>query len=339
MTFCLWEQLTPVHVVRKESLEIKHTGLAVAERTLGRGGSRLLGGPCSLWAGWVHPGWADSVQGTAKKGSAQHQQCLLCSPQAALRHRGVPGEVLALHADRSGGAHLWNGGQAAGGCLIRDQDTHGAGNGLILSPTCPAFSRRKCGGFHPMLRMKNWNLLPMVEWGKQGNGNLDHAFPCALAFWNLVTVGQPSVGCADLLPDHMAVSACRQWGNHRAPVGNSSIGRTSEKLLDPTKTSPCAAFTPASLLWKSFSLFLALANARTLWGMPSRSRKIQVERWSSSAGPGTGGLMGSGLLLLTLDRADRDVLWWVSSFLLRYWWPGHHSWKRLYICLWDPRDI
>ena len=42
--------------------------------------------------------------------------------------------------------------------------------------------------------------------------------------------------------------------------------------------------------------------------MPSLSRKIPVERRSSLAGPGMGDLMGSGLLLLTLDRADGDVL-------------------------------
>lgn len=35
---------------------------------------------------------------------------------------------------------------------------------------------------------------------------------------------------------------------------------------------------------------------------------MAVKRWGRSAGAGMGGFMDSGLLLLTLDRADRDVL-------------------------------
>lgn len=54
------------------------------------------------------------------------QQCS-CSPQAPLRDRGVPGQVLALHAHRGGRAHLRNGGQAEGGCVLGNQDPHGAG--------------------------------------------------------------------------------------------------------------------------------------------------------------------------------------------------------------------
>lgn len=78
------------------------------------------------------PGWAGAAPGSAQRCCAQPSSAP-CSPQAAVCHGGVPGEVLTLHAHWGGRAHLRNGGQVAGGCVLGNQDTPGAGNGLGCS--------------------------------------------------------------------------------------------------------------------------------------------------------------------------------------------------------------
>lgn len=118
------------------------------------------------WAAWMCPGWAEAAW-AVPRGAEPSLAVLPCSPQAPLCHRGVPGQVLALHAHRGGRAHLWNRGQAAGGCLLGNQDTHGAGKGLGCSSVCPPCRGRERGAFVPCWIYRNQNWRPMVEQGSK----------------------------------------------------------------------------------------------------------------------------------------------------------------------------
>lgn len=116
------------------------------------------------------------------RGRSSPQAAPLCSPQAALHHRGVPGEVLPLHAHRRGRAHRRDRGQAAGGGLLGDQDTHGAGKGCspCRDPSCRRravlrLSSRVSGAGCAGIAVS----CPCLN-GEQGGGDLSHAFPCAL---------------------------------------------------------------------------------------------------------------------------------------------------------------
>lgn len=164
----------------------------------GVSGSGVSGGPC----GFGQPGCPPAgLTGCSAPSAQRSPSSSLSSPQPALRHRGVPGQVLALHAHRGGRARGRDGGQAAGGCLLRDQDTHRAGNGPS-SPPCPQrdgaprlSSRVGCVG---------------VEQGRRGGG-LDGAFPCALAVCSPALPGEPSLGCrAAWSPADPCVLAARE---------------------------------------------------------------------------------------------------------------------------------
>lgn len=97
-----------------------------------------------------------------------------CSLQAALRDCGVPGQVLSLHAHWRGCASGGDGGQAAGSCVLRNQDTNRTGNELGLS----LGALPSTGGSEGLLYHVGdvGTEIPSV---KQGGSNLDHAFPCA----------------------------------------------------------------------------------------------------------------------------------------------------------------
>lgn len=116
--------------------------------------------------GPVPGGQPGCAPGSAQRCSAQPGSAP-CSPQASLCHRGVPGQVLALHAHWGGRAHLRNGGQAAGGCVLGNQDTPGAGKAWAAHLSALPAVGGTGEAFVPCCLCRNQNLLPTVEQGSK----------------------------------------------------------------------------------------------------------------------------------------------------------------------------
>lgn len=205
--------------------------------------------PGCLWSGW-------SPSGCSKTCAWGPLTCL-CSLQATLCHCGVPGEVLPLHAHRGGGTHHWDSGQAAGGRVLRNQDTHRAGKGwsCLSSPAKGGQSR----GIHPVCK-QCW-MCRVAICSLQCGDILDPAFSCGLTSWNLVIAS-----CADfalsclITPWFLCIRELSGTYGHR---------RSSKKAVRSHQT-PCMLPLPWLLLCKSpLPCSWLLAGTQILWGRHS----------------------------------------------------------------------
>lgn len=245
----MWEQVAPVHVVRKESLEIKRICPAAAEHNSVVSGSGVLGRYLWPQAAWVPPGWAHwgpcgfrqpSCPLAGLTGAAQ-PQALRAAP-AALCPLHRPLYVTVVYQGKC--SHCMRIGVAVpmAGTVARLREAVSSETKIPTEQVTgrahhPALSGMEHRSFHPMLGVEElnrggglgmvWMVLFPVCW------------PFAVWRW------WESRQWGAELPDCLLIHVCWQPGSHCTPMGNSSLGRASGMLSDPTKTPLHTAVTSA----------------------------------------------------------------------------------------------